>query len=309
MSNLHVIFGTGPVGLATAAALLKRAHDVRLVNRSGKASVPAGAEVVAADALNPTQAREAVKDASVVHGCAQPAYTRWPQDFPPLQRAILGAAADTGAKLVLADKLYMYGDVDGPIYEALPYAATTRKGKVRAAMAAEALAAHEKGRVRLTIGRASDFYGPFVRESALDERVFEPLLKGKTAQLVGNIDQPHSYTFIDDFGEALAVLGERDEADGKAWHVPNAAAQSTHEIVTRAFELAGKPPKMSAMGRLMMRVGGIYIPSARETVEMIHEFEKPFVVDDSKFKRALGDVSTLLDEGLEQTLAWYRQAT
>ncbi len=30
------------------------------------------------------------------------------------------------------------------------------------------------------------------------------------------------------------------------------------------------------------------------------------MVDDSKFKRTFGDVSTSLNEGLEQTLAWYR---
>ena len=302
---LHVIFGTGPVGIATAKALLGRGHRVRLVNRSGRASAPQGAEVVAADALEPVQAKEAVKGARVVYQCAQPAYTRWPEDFPPLQRAILNAAADAGAKLVLADNLYMYGEVSGPIHEDLPYAAKTRKGKVRAAMAKEALEAHKQGKLRVAVGRASDFYGPFVKDSALGDRVFEPLLKGKSAGLVGDIDEPHSYTFIGDFGEVLAVLGERDEADGEAWHVPNAPTRSTREVITKAFELAGKLPKMSGMGRLMMRLGGIFIPGARETVEMMYEFEKPFVVDDGKFKRVFGDVSTPFEAGLEQTLTWY----
>lgn len=305
--ELHVIFGTGPVGLATATALLKRNHHVRLVNRSGKANAPEGAEVIAADALNADRARDAVRGASVVYGCAQPAYTRWPEDFPPLQRAILDATADAGAKLVLADNLYMYGEVNGPIHEDLPYTATTRKGRTRAAMAQEVLAAHQQGRVRIAIGRASDFYGPFVTDSALGERVFGPLVAGKAAQLVGDIDQPHTYSFISDFGEALAILGERDEANGQAWHVPNAPTRSTREVVTKAFELANKAPKMSAMGRVMMRLGGVFIPAARETVEMMYEFEKPFVVDDGKFRRAFGDLSTPVDEALEQTLNWYQQ--
>ena len=279
-----------------------------MVNRKGQAPAPRGAEVVTADALNPVQAREAVKGARVVYQCAQPAYTRWPEDFPPLQHAILNAAAEAGAKLVLADNLYMYGEVNSFIHEGLPYAAKTRKGKVRAAMAKEALEAHRQGKLRVAVGRASDFYGPFVKVSALGERVFEPLLKGKSASLVGDIDQPHSYTYIGDFGEALAVLGERDEADGEAWHVPNAPTRSTREVVTKAFELAGKLPKMSGMGRMMMRLGGIFIPGARETVEMMYEFEGPFVVDDGKFKRAFGDVSTPFEVGLEQTLRWYKQA-
>jgi hypothetical protein len=44
--------------------------------------------------------------------------------------------------------------------EDLPLAATTVKGRTRAAMTAELLAAAEAGRVRLAIGRASDFFGP-----------------------------------------------------------------------------------------------------------------------------------------------------
>lgn len=304
---LHVIFGTGPVGLATARALLKRNHHVRLVNRSGKADSPEGAEVAVANALDDAQVRDAVRGASVVYSCAQPAYTRWPEDFPPLQRAILNAAADAGAKLVLADNLYMYGEVDGLVHEDLPYKAATRKGKTRAAMAREALAAHDQGRVRVAIGRASDFYGPFVTDSTLGDRVFGPLVKGETAQLVGDIDQLHTYTFIGDFGEALAVLGEHDEADGQAWHVPNAPTRSTREIVTRAFELAGNVPKMSSMGRFMMRLGGIFIPGARETVEMMYEFEKPFVVDSSKFERTFGLKATPLDEAILETITWFKE--
>lgn len=61
------------------------------------------------------------------------------------------------------------------------------------------------------------------------------------------------------------------------------------------------------MGRFMMCVGGIFIPGARETVEMMYEFEKPFVMDDSKFRRAFGDLSTPVDAALEQTLHWYQQ--
>ncbi len=306
--ELHVVFGAGPVGLATVRALLRRNHRVRVVSRSGKLPPTfEGVEVVAADALNPVQAREVVKGAHVVYQCAQSAYTRWPRDFPPLQRAILNATAEAGAKLVLADNLYMYGEVHGPIHEDLPYAAATRKGKVRAAMAEEALAAHQEGRVRVAVGRASDFYGPFVLESALGERVFKPLLKGKSAQLGGDIDLRHSYTFIHDFGEALAILGERQEADAQAWHVPNAEARSTRELVSQAFAIADKKPKMSSAGRTAMRLIGLFNPGARESVEMMYAYEKPYVVDDGKFKRAFGDISTPFEEGLEQTLSWYQQ--
>jgi len=59
----------------------------------------------------------------------------------PLQNAILEGAAAADAKLIVGDNLYMYGEVDGPIREDLPYAAATRKGKARAEAARQALAA------------------------------------------------------------------------------------------------------------------------------------------------------------------------
>ncbi len=52
-------------------------------------------------------------------------------------------------------------------------------------------------------------------------------MRGKAASAAGNLDARHSYSFIDDVGKTLAILGERDEALGKAWHVPNAEVTTT----------------------------------------------------------------------------------
>jgi nucleoside-diphosphate-sugar epimerase len=303
----HIIFGTGPLGISVMEALIERGESVRMVNRSGKADVPASVEIVKGDAYNPQETCELCKGATVVYQCAQPPYHEWVEKFPPLQSSILEGAAANNAKLVIGDNLYMYGYVQGKIHEELPYSAHTRKGKTRAQMAKVALQAHQDGKVRVTIGRGSDFFGEGVLGSMMGERVFPNLLQGKSASLVGNIDLPHTYTYIKDFGKALAILGERDEALGQVWHVPNAETLTTREFVTIAFELAGLPPKMSGMGKFMMRIGGLFIPEARETVEMMYEFEKPFIVDDSKFKKVFGDISTPIRESLQKTLVWYRQ--
>ena len=202
----------------------------------------------------------------------------------------------------------MYGEVDGPIHEDLPYKATTRKGKVRAQMAQDALDAHRAGVVRVAIGRGSDFFGPYGQGSAMGDRVFPPALTGKKASLIGNLDMPHTYTYLPDFGAALAVLGERDEALGQAWHVPNDRPEITQrDFMTLVFKEIGLPPQMSGMGRAMMRLGGLFIPEAREGVEMMYEFEKPFVVDSGKFERAFGVKATPLAESIRATVAWYRK--
>jgi nucleoside-diphosphate-sugar epimerase len=137
--------------------------------------------------------------------------------------------------------------------------------------------------------------------------MFLPAVQGKAAEGLGKIDLPHTYTFISDFGKALAVLGERDEALGQAWHVPSAEAVSTRRFIEMIFAELGQPPKISVMGKTMLRIGGIFIPGAREMVEMTYEFENPFVVDSSKFVRAFGDLATPLKEGIRQTVAWYKE--
>ena len=216
MSELHVVIGTGPLGRWTAEALLKYGKTVRMVNRSGERdSLPAGVEVVAGNACDPENVRQLVQGAAAVYQCAQPEYTEWEEKFPPLQAAIVEGVAGSGARLVIGENLYMYGDPDGePITEELPYRATTRKGRVRAQMAEAALEAHRNGKVPVAIGRASDFFGPGVLGSVTGERLFPAILAGKGGQGYGNVDLPHTYTYIEDFGRALAVLGERPEALG-----------------------------------------------------------------------------------------------
>jgi nucleoside-diphosphate-sugar epimerase len=304
--QLHVVIGAGPLGAATARALRKRGHQVRILSRSGRGMAPAGAELRAVDVYDTAALRTALGGAQAVYQCAAPAYEDWVKHFLPFQRAIVAGLADSEPTLIVAENLYMYGAVDGPIHRDLPYAATTRKGRVRAAAARELEQAHERGEIRYAAARGADFFGPGVRNSMLGERVFAAALAGKTAQAVGNIDLPHSYTYIEDFGEALAVLGEREEASGRAWHVPNAPARSTRAIIEGIFELLEQPARISSMGRLMMRIGGLFIPAARESVEMMYQFERPFIVDSNAYKAAFGDHSTPLDEALAATLDWYR---
>ena len=306
--SVHVVFGSGPLGLSVVRELVRQGKPVRVVNGRSRPELPPGVELLSGDAYDTSFARQAAQDAAVVYQCAQPGYTQWPVKFPPLQASILEAAAAAGAKLIVGENLYMYGDVDGLIHEDLPYAPNTRKGMVRAAMAEAALAAHRQGKVRVSLARGSDFFGPQVLGSAMGDRVFIPALRGKAASLGGQLDVPHTYTYIEDFGRAMVVLGERDEALGQAWHVPNdQPAITQRQFVERIFQMVGGPSKMSAMGRTMMAIGGLFIPEARESVEMLYEFEKPFVVDSSRFERTFGRKATPLSESIPATVGWYRR--
>ncbi len=306
MSDLHVIFGAGPVGLATARELVKAGERVRIINRSGKANVPAGVEVCAGDASDPAQTRKLTEGASVIYFCVNPPYHEWAEKFPPMHTAILDAAIHVKAKMISMENVYLYGEVDRPMTEDMPANPNSKKGHVRAKMAQELMSAHQRGDVRAAIARASDFYGAGVLESALADRVFKPMLQGKAAQLVGNPDVPHTYTYMEDVGKALAILGRDDRALGQAWHVPNAPVTSAREVITMAANIMGVEPKISVMGKLMLQMAGLFIPGAREMVEMLYEFDKPHIVDSSKFTRTFGVSATPYREGLTTTIAWYK---
>lgn len=310
MSELNTIFGTGPLALSVMQALLKRGKSIKMINRSGQrpAEVPTQVEVIGGDAYNPDFTRTVTQGAAVVYQCAQPEYHRWVEEFPALQAAILEGAASNRAILIVGENLYMYGDTDGqPLHEDLPYTAHTRKGKVRGELALLLLEAHRFGKAQVAMARGSDFYGPAVLSSTLGERTIIPLLQGKPAEVTGALDQPHTYTYIRDFGEAMAILGEREEALGQAWHVPNPPILTQRELLTLFFQEAGYEPHFKPMGKFMLTLGGLFIPAARETVEMLYEFEKPFIVNADKFINTFGNIATPHQQAIKETLTWYRQ--
>jgi nucleoside-diphosphate-sugar epimerase len=269
---------------------------------------PAGVEVVASDLYDPARVREITRGAKVVYQSAQPRYSEWTQKFPLLQKSIIEGLSGSGAKLVIVENLYMYGEADGrPLTEDTPYCAHTRKGRVRGEISLAAFEAHRQGRLQVTAARGGNFFGPWGLNSSMGGRVFYPLLKGKPAQLIGRSDLPHTHTYVKDFGKALVILGEREEADGQAWHVPNDQPSMTQGELVRLFaEEAGLEPRMSSMGKLMMSIGGLFIPEAKESVEMMYEFEKPFVIDSSKFEKTFGMTATPIRDAIRETVEWYR---
>jgi nucleoside-diphosphate-sugar epimerase len=306
-----IIFGTGPLGLSVMDAFVERGHtNIALINRSGKApeTLPRGVNIFAGDATNPEQVAALVTGADVVFHCAQPGYAHWPEQFPPLTKGILEGVIKAGVpKLIFGDNLYMYGPTDGkPVHENLPYAAEGHKGRTRAAMANLLLDAHRSGKVKIAIGRAADFYGPRVLGSAVGDRVFSPILHGKAASTMGNVDLPHTYTYIKDFGRGLVTLSEHDEAFGRAWHIPSAKTMTTRGFLNLAYEVAGQKPKISTANKLMLQLAGMFIPEVKEMIEIWYEFDEPYVVDHSPFAKAFGANPTPHREAIRETLDWYR---
>ncbi|HEX8358824.1 MAG TPA: SDR family oxidoreductase [Longimicrobium sp.] len=305
--EMHVVLGaSGGAGEALVRALAARGKRVRAASRSGRGDFPAGVERVKMEATDPASVREAARGAAVVYHCVNVPYPEWGEKLPGIMEAVVAAGEAEGARVVYADNLYMYGPTAGPMTEDTPVRPTTKKGAIRARLAEQLLGAHERGRVRAAIGRGSDFYGPGPLNAVAGERLFGAVRAGKKAMWVGRLDEPHSVTFIDDFARVLATLGERPEALGSVWHTPDAGALTGRELIEAAFREAGKPPKAGTYSRTAIRLVGLFSPQMRELVEMMYQFEQPFVLDGSRFTRTFGDAATPHAEGIRRTLEWYR---
>ena len=280
---------------------------MRAVSRSCRADLPDDVEVVAADVAEVAEVERACDGASVVYHCANPPYAKWPELHPPLMDSIIEGAGAAGARLVFGDNLYAYGAVDGPLTEDLPHRATGPNGRTRARIAEALLGAHEAGRIRATIGRGSDFFGPRAHLSTVGDRVFARAIGGKPAQLLGDPDVPHTVTYIEDFARALVTLGEREEALGQVWHVPNAETVTMRRFVQMVFEAIGQPARLRAAPRWGIALGALFNPTLRAVKEQLYQSERPWVVDSSKFERAFGWGATPLPAAVSATVSWFRE--
>lgn len=311
MHGTHVVFGTGAIGLALVDELVASGLPVRAVSRSGAAALPEGVEEITGDASDPGLAARAAAGAAVLYQCLNPPYHRWAEEFPGLQDAVVRAAQSAGARLVSFENTYMVGDTHGaPITEETLCRPHTRKGRVRLELAEQLRELAERGDLELATARASDYFGPRgTEQSPLGERVIGAALAGKPAQVIGDPDQPHSYTFTVDAARTLAALGTRDDVVGEVFHVPNAPAETTRQIVARIAEHIGAPIRVKVAPRLLLRALGVVNPTIRELDEMLYEFTQPFVIDGSKATRRLGLEPTPIDDAIAQTVAWFRDAS
>jgi nucleoside-diphosphate-sugar epimerase len=267
--------------------------------------------VVKGDATDPNSTQAVCRGATHVYNCTNPPdYHKWPEQFPPLQAGVLAGAAANEAKLIVMENLYLYGLHHGlPMTEDMPHRGQGPRSRTRAQMTEALFEAHHSGKVRAVSGRAADFFGPQVRQSAVGEQVFQAALSGKKAQVMVSADTPHTYSYIPDIGRALVTLGDHDEALGQAWHIPNPETVTTREFLRLVYQEAGHDLSLIVGPPWLIRAMGLFIPPMRGLSENFYQFAEPFIVDHGKFEQAFGSrlQPTPLRDAIRDTVAWYRR--
>lgn len=298
-----VVTGAGAAGLPTARQFADAGERVRQITRSGRGVDHPLVELVAADITDADRLTELTEGARVLVNCAVPPFPRWAVDLPPMAAALLTAVERTGADYVMLGNTYGYGPVQGPMTEDLPMAATTVKGRVRAQMWLDALAAHEAGLVRVTEVRSAAFLGPGP-VGAYAMFVASAVLAGEIASYPGDLDAPHSWNYTEDIARTLVAASREDRAWGRAWHVPATSSVSVRVLSERLAELAGvAAPRLRRLHRENLIEMARTQPMFGELLEMLYSNESPHVLDSTYTEAVLGVRPTPLDLVLRETLA------
>ena len=274
-----------------------------MITRSGSGPEAGGIERVAADASDAEALARLTEGATAIYSCAGPPYHRWSTDWPPLGAALIRAAETTGAVLVTTGNLYGYGAVDGVMTEETLLLPNSVKGRVRAKLWTDALAAHEAGRIRTAEVRGSDYLGAGA-VSAFSVMVLPKVIKGGRGLAPADLDAPHSWTYVGDVAKTLVAVAADPSAWGRPWHVPTPAPVSVRALATRAAELAGAPRACVAkMPAIALRLAGLFNPDAREMLETQYQWQRPFVVDSTAATVAFSIKPARTDDALREMIA------
>lgn len=306
--STHLVLGAGPVGSAIARQLAAAGgHDVRLVSRSGRGPDTPGITRVASPADDVAALEALAEGSSVVYNALNPAhYHRWQAEWPPMAHAVLAAAERSGAVLATVSNLYPYGRVDGPISEDLPDRPADDKGRVRAEMWQDALAAHRAGRVRAVEVRAGDYLGAGAYSAAT--MGMEAVVAGKTARVLGRPDVLHSWTYTGDVARLLIAAAADASAHGRVWHVPTNPARTQADLLAEIAAVAGVVPvPIRPTPGWLLRAMGVVARPMSAVAKVTYQFTDPFVIDDSAARAHFGLQPTPWDDVLRETVADLQQ--
>ncbi len=301
----NIIIGTGPLGLAVMDELTQQGQDVTLVNRSGvvNETLPESVNIVKGDVTNSSDVRHICKDASIVYICAQPAYTNWIEGFPPIISGIINGLTGSDTRVVFGDNLYMYGSTGGkPINEELPHLATSKKGRLRSQIANMLL----ESDLDVKLLRASDFFGPRVRNSGFGDVVFKSVIEGKSVNVFGKPNLLHSVTYIRDFAKGLVLLGESHNVKESVFHVPNNENTTPGQFIELIGLELNRKLKVMAAGKIMVSILGLFIPMIKEVKEIMYQWNEPFIVDHSLFIKNFNFTPTPFNNSIKETINWFQ---
>lgn len=304
--TLYVVTGAGPVGWTVAEQLARRGDQVRILTRSGNGPDHPLIERCRVDVSDAAALGTAMAGAAAVFHCIHgSSYTAaaWRRELPTAEGVILEAARRQGAVVVFPESLYSYSRPDAVMTEESERAADAGKRGVRTAL----LAARAASMTDTVSVVASDFYGPRVRTAHAGERMVPSILTGRSLQLIGSPDAPHSFTYVPDLAAAMIAAAGLLRRRDRVLHAPTLPALTQRALVGAFASAAGVgAPKITGTPGVLIRILGAVMPSLREIGEMAYQFDRPFIMSSTASEQVLGLSPTPLGTAAGETVRWWQ---
>ena len=306
---MQTIIGSGgAIGLPLAKDLAKYTDRIRLVSRNPQ-KVNDSDELMPADLNDVGQIARAVEGSEVVYVTVGFQYNLavWQKTWPPFMKAVTEACIAHKARLVFFDNVYAYAVSEIPhMTEESAIGPASRKGLVRKELHEMIFHEVKKGRLNAMIVRAADFYGPDNKNSAITQMVVDRFRQGKSAQVMGDMNKVHTYTFTPDAAKATALLGNTPDAFNQVWHLPTTAERlTTKQWIELIAKQMGVQPKIQSVPTFMVKLLGLFIPIMKEFPEMMYQFDRDYVFSSRKFEQRFCYGATLPEEGVRIMLESY----
>ena len=309
MSTFALFGASGSTGAAIAAAIEAAGERYRVVGRN-RATLEAEfgrrplAETAVWDPADPASVKAAATGIDTIFYLVGVPYNHF-ELHPQLMRATLDGAIAAGVRrMVLLAPIYSYGHPQSAtVDESHPRRPDAFKGRMRKEQEDLVLDAHAAGRIEATILRVPDFYGGDPKKSLVGD-IFVAAVNNRRANVIGPIDRPHQYAFIDDVGAVVLALAKEDLAYGKAWNFAGSGTITQQAFADKVFARVGRKPRLLVANVLMLRLIGLFDPIMRELVEMSYLQSDPVLLEDRALHGLLPNLHvTSYDDGIAQILS------
>jgi nucleoside-diphosphate-sugar epimerase len=301
---VQTILGSGGgIGTPLARELKNYTEKIRLVSRNPK-KVNNTDELFPVDVNDISQIDKAIAGSEVVYVTIGFAYNLkvWQRTWPPFMQEVINSCKKHNARLVFFDNVYMYSKTAIPFMtEDSPVLPPSEKGKIRKILREMIINEVEKKNLSALIARAADFYGPENKNSALTIMVADNLMKGKKAQVFGDINRIHTYTYTPDAAKATALLGNTSDAYNQEWHVPTTKEKlTTMDWIALIAKELRVDPKVQIVPKWMLNALSVFVPIMREFPEMLYQNNQDYIFDSTKFENRFGIMTTPPAEGVKK---------
>ena len=222
---------------------------------------------------------DAALGADVIVNGWNPPYGAWADTLPGLTEQVIAAAKASGATVIQAANVYVYGDrlpaVLGPD---TPHAATNPLGRLRIEMEAALRASG----VQVLLLRAGDFIGPEPSGNWFD-RVIAAKLDRNRLVWPGDPDVAHAWAWLPDLGRAAVALAERRETLGRFEDIGFPGyTLSGREIAALIGRARGREPEIKRMSWLPVRLAAPFWKDGRGLLEMRYLWDRPHRIDGAR---------------------------